>query len=70
LIIIISFVFYNYKLLLLTVFVLLPVCALLLYFRRKKLKVMSEKIMSDNGTKLSVGQKQRLAIARALYRLF
>lgn len=47
-IIIISLMIYNYKLLLLLLLVLLPVCSLLLYFSRKKLKIMSKKIMSDN----------------------
>lgn len=47
-VIIISLLIFNYKLLLLLMLVLLPVCAILLFFSRKKLKIMSKKIMTDN----------------------
>ncbi len=47
-IIIISLLLFNYKLLLLLMLVLLPVCIVLLFYSRKKLKIMSKKIMADN----------------------
>lgn len=48
LILLIALLLFNYKLFLLLVIILLPVCIVLLYFSRKKLKVMSGHLMPHN----------------------